>query len=149
MTQKKLTREQLVEALNEDLASEFQSIVQYVQHIHSIKGAEYQQVVQEMREHISQELDHAMILAQQIDFLGGIPITEIPPVETKRDPGAALEQDLELEQNQLERYRERINQANELGLPDVAEALSPLLTETQDHVNDLRGVVNEVRRASA
>lgn len=136
-----IDKTQFIEKLNEDLASEFRSIVQYVQHVSSIKGAPYQQVLQDLRKHLSQELEHAMILADQIDFLGGTPACEVPKITTKESPEAALTQDLRLEEQQLKRYRERITQANELGLPDVAEALSPLLTQTQDHVNDLRGVV--------
>ncbi len=136
-----IDRERFIEKLNEDLSSEFRSIVQYVQHISSIKGARYQQVIAEMREHLTQELEHAMILAGQIDFLGGTPSCEVPPISTKKAPEEALKQDLLLEERQLDRYRERIQQANELGLPDVAEALSPLLTQTQSHVTDLRGVV--------
>jgi bacterioferritin len=94
-----------------------------------------------MREHLNQELEHAMILAGQIDFLGGVPQTEIPPIRTELRPEAALGQDLSLEERQLQRYRERIEEAHALGLPDVAEALVPLLSETQSHVRDLRGVL--------
>jgi len=136
-----LNKEQFIEKLNEDLASEFRSIVQYVQHVSSIKGAPYQQVLQELRKHLGQELEHAMILADQIDFLGGTPACNVPKITTKETPEAALTQDLRLEEKQLQRYRERIVEAKALGLPDVAEALSPLLIETQNHVNDLRGVV--------
>lgn len=143
MEKQKLTKPGLVEKLNEDLAGEFRSIAQYVQHISSIKGARYQQVVSELREHLSQELEHAMILAEQIDFLGGTAKCSVPTIEAKDGAAAALKQDLDLESRQLERYRERMAEANELGLPDVAEALSKLLTETQDHVHDLRNALGE------
>jgi hypothetical protein len=62
-------------------------------------------------------LDHALTLARQIDFLGGVPSTRTPDAERKEDPRAALEQDLALEEGQLRRYRERVEQANELGPP--------------------------------
>ena len=138
MDKSAISKDAFVRKLNEDLESEYRSIVQYVQHVSSIKGARYQQVVKELREHLPQELEHAMILAGQIDFLGGTPSCEVPPIETRQDADAALEQDLRLEERQLDRYRERIVEANELGLPDVAEALSPLVAQTQDHVHDLR-----------
>jgi len=134
--------EEFVASLNEDLASEFRSIVQYVQHISSIKGPRYQHVVAEMRAHVVQELEHALILAGQIDFLGGMPQTDVPQVRAATQPDKALGQDLALEERQLDRYRERIEQAHELGLPDVAEALVPLLSQTQNHVRDLRGVLD-------
>jgi bacterioferritin len=143
MEQQTPDRGEFVDKLNRDLTSEFRSIVQYVQHINSIKGAEYQQVVGELREHISQELEHAMTLAGQIDFLGGTPSCSIPPIEAKDTPAAALNQDLDLEERQLDRYRERISEANALGLPDVAEALTPLLVQTQAHVHDLRRALGQ------
>jgi bacterioferritin len=133
-----MDKQEFVTLLNEDLGTEYQSIVQYVQHVATIKGAEYQSTVEELRKHLGQELNHATTLAEQIDFLGGVPTVEVPKVPDAADDVAALELDLQLEEGQLERYRQRVLQAVELGLPDVAEALRPLLQQTQDHVIDLR-----------
>ena len=129
---------EFIERLNEDLGTEYQSIIQYVQHTATIKGAEYDAIVEELGNHLSQELEHAKILAQQIDFLDGTPTVEVPPVPNHPDGASALQADLELEERQLKRYRARYQEANELGLPDVAEALRPLLEQTQDHVHELR-----------
>ena len=79
----------------------------------------------------------ASILAEQVAFLGGEPATTVPTADGSTDAVTALKADLELETNQLERYRQRVAQANDAGLPDVAEALRPLLTQTQEHVRDL------------
>ena len=133
----------LIAKLNEDLALEFQSIVQYTQHVATIKGAEYKAIVEEIEGHLVQELEHAKILASQIDFLGGTPTVEVPEIPYAPDGEQALKTDLALEEEQLERYRKRVLQAIELGLPDVAEALRPLLQQTQDHVADLRHALNE------
>jgi bacterioferritin len=127
----------LVKLMNEDLESEFQSIVQFVQHIATISGAEYTSTVDELKIHLTQELQHAIALAEQVDFLGGEPSTHVPAVEATTDSRAALEADLRLETRQLEHYRERVQQATDLGLADVAEAIRPLLTQTQEHVRDL------------
>ena len=137
-----MNRTEFLKLLNEDLESEYRSIVQYIQHVSSIKGAQYQNIIDEMRTHLNQELDHALILAQQIDFLGGTPSTNVADFPTIDDADKALKQDLSLERRQLERYRERVDQANDLGLPDIAEALAPLLRETQNHVQDLRAAIN-------
>lgn len=131
----------LVALLNEDLALEYKSIVQYVQHIASVKGAEYQSTLDELGVHVRQELEHALTLARQIDFLGGVPATSVPVVEKATGAQAALRADLALEEAQLERYRERVEQATELGLPDVAETLAPLLQQTQEHARDLRAAL--------
>jgi bacterioferritin len=127
-----------VALLNEDLGTEFQSIVQYTNHIATITGAEYLSIVDELKLHLGQELSHAQILAGQVSFLGGQPATSMPPVDEEADSRLALKADLRLEQSQLERYRERFAQANQLELADVAEALRPLLEQTQEHVRDLQ-----------
>jgi bacterioferritin len=130
-----------VGALNEDLQTEYQSVIQYINHIAMISGAEFLSVVDELRVHLQQELTHALILAEQVSFLGGSPTTTVPDVETAPDSVTALAADLRLETRQLERYRERFAQANDLGLADVAEALRPLLEQTQEHVRDLQAAL--------
>ena len=133
--------DQLVTDLNEDLQLEFQSIVQYVNHIATITGAEYTSTVDELKIHLTQELHHATVLAEQVGFLDAIPASGVPPIAVASDARSALQADLDLETRQLQRYRERVEQATALGLPDVAEALRPLLTETQEHVRDLEAVL--------
>ena len=136
-----MDQESFVSALNEDLETEFQSIVQYVSHIATITGAEFLSTIDELKIHLSQELQHAQILAEQVSFLGGVPTTKVPPVEHISDGRSALSADLKLEEGQLENYRERFSQAMELGLADVAEALRPLLEQTQEHVRDLQTIL--------
>ncbi|HEY1484882.1 MAG TPA: ferritin-like domain-containing protein [Micromonosporaceae bacterium] len=138
-----MDQKEFVALLNEDLSTEYQSIIQYTQHIATIKGAKYQALIEELRKHVSQELTHAQTLADQIDFLEGVPTVDVPKITNEPDEDAALRLDLELETNQLKRYRERVAQADKLGLPDVAEALKPLLTQTQDHVMDLQTALGE------
>ncbi len=91
--------------------------------------------------HLGQELNHASVLAEQVAFLGGVPTTATAPVPGFVDSKQALQEDLALETDQLDRYRARVQQAAELGLPDVAEALRPLLTETQEQLRDLQTVL--------
>ena len=137
-----MDRDELVDALNGDLSTEFRSIVQYVQHIATVKGAEFVSTIDELRAHVGQELQHALRLAEQVEFLGGVPTTSVPDIPSTSDSREALSLDLELERAQLARYRERTQQAVELGLPDVAEALRPLLEQTQEHVRDLQAVLD-------
>ena len=127
--------------LNGDLELEFLSIVQYVNHVATITGPEYTSTVDELKVHLTQELHHATVLAEQVSFLGGVPASTVPSPTPTTDSRRALEADLELETRQLERYRERVEQCTTLGLPDVAEALRPLLTQTQEHVRDLQAAL--------
>jgi bacterioferritin len=135
---------EFVESLNGDLETEFQSIIQYINHIALMKGAEYLSIIDELKIHLGQELTHATVLAEQVAFLGGEPstrVTAVTPAKPGDDASTALRADLSLERNQLDRYRERFAQANDLGLADVAEAIRPLLEQTQEHVRDLETVV--------
>jgi bacterioferritin len=136
-----MDKDKLVQLLNGDLELEFRSIVQYTQHLATVKGVEFQPLAEMIRPHLRQELEHATVLAEQIDFLGGVPTTNVPAVPGQTDPRRALRDDLELEEHQLAGYRERFEQAEAIGLPDVAEALRPLLEQTQDHVRDLRSAL--------
>jgi bacterioferritin len=135
--------EKFVALLNEDLGTEYQSIVQYTNHIATITGAEYLSIIDELKLHLGQELSHAQILAEQVSFLGGEPATTVPAVQRESDSRQALQADLRLETEQLERYRLRFSQANQLNLADVAEALRPLLEQTQEHVRDLRTALGD------
>jgi bacterioferritin len=135
---------EFVESLNGDLETEFQSIIQYINHIALLKGAEYLSIIDELKIHLGQELTHATVLAEQVAFLGGEPstrVTAVTPAKSGDDASTALRADLSLERDQLDRYRERFAQANDLGLADVAEAIRPLLEQTQEHVRDLETVV--------
>jgi bacterioferritin len=134
-------RRRMIELLNGDLRTEYQSILQYILHVSTLKGAEYASTIDELKVHLSQELNHALILAEQIDFLGGTPSVDVPKVAAETETIPALQTDLDLETKQLVRYRERVQQAQDAGLPDVAEALRPLLEETQEHVRDLRSAL--------
>jgi bacterioferritin len=138
-----MDRDHFIQSLNEDLQTEFQSIVQYVQHTASITGPEYLSTVDELKVHLGQELQHAQILAEPVAFLGGVPTTRMPTVPEWTNSKEALEADLQLEEGQLERYRERFAQANKLGLADVGEALRPLLEQTQEHVRDLQAALGQ------
>src|SRR5215210_4250510 len=136
-----MTKEEFLALLNEDLGSEYRSIVQYVQHVATIRGPELLSTVEELKAHLPEELQHAVILAEQIDFLGGTPTVAVPEVPDAAEGRPALEADLALEEDQLRRYRQRVEQAHGLGLADVAETLRPLLTQTQEHVRDLQAAL--------
>jgi bacterioferritin len=136
-------KDSFVEELNGDLRTELQSIVQYLQHTALITGPEYLSTVAELKVHLGQELHHAQILVEQIAFLGGTPATTLPQVPEWKDSRSALGDDLKLEESQLDRYRQRFEQASELGLADVSEALRPLLEQTQEHVRDLKGALGQ------
>ncbi len=132
-----VTKEQLVELLNKDLALEYSACVQYVQHQGVLKGAMYQSIQKELAIHAQEELAHAVILADQIDYLGGVPSVDVPEPKISPDNEEMLRQDLAGENDAIARYIERIKQAEALDLYHLAGQLRNILSVEQEHAMDL------------
>lgn len=132
-----ITRERLVELLNGDLAREYQAIVAYVTYSQVLKGAKYMAIAQELEVHAREELQHALTIAKQIDYLGGTPTTEMKPVRMSDDPDALLRFDLDNENDTVVNYRERVRQCEVLGEYALAEEIREILRQEQEHQIDL------------
>ncbi len=133
----KITREQMIELLNEDLAGEYQAIIAYTVYSQVLKGAAYTDVAGELELHAAEELQHAIKIARQIDYLGGMPAVTPKPVTTSNDPVEMLQADLENERITVGRYRERIQQAEAMGEFGLSETLRGIIVQEQDHAIDL------------
>ena len=132
-----LTREQLVNLLNEDLAREYQAIIAYVVYSQVLKGAEYMSIAGELEKHAKQELEHALIIAKQIDYLGGMPTVQTKPVKTSDNPKDMLRFDLNNENETVRNYKERVRQCEALGEFAMAEHIRKILVNEQEHQIDL------------
>lgn len=131
------TREQLITALNEDLAREYQAIIGYVVYSQVIKGAEYMTIAQELETHAKEELAHALLIAKQIDYLGGMPTTTPKAVRVSENARDMLRFDLEAENETIRNYRERVRQCEALGEYAMAEHIRGILVNEQDHQIEL------------
>ena len=129
----KLTRTRLIELLNEDLEREYQAIIAYVVYSQVLKGAEYMNIADELVVHAGEELQHAITLANQIDYLGGMPKTVPKPMKTSDKPKDMLKFDLENENDTIRNYRVRVKQCEELGEYALAEQIRDILVQEQDH----------------
>ena len=78
----KVSRNELIELLNEDLAREYQAIISYVVYSQVLKGAEFMNIAAELEKHAAEELAHALMISNQIDYLGGMPAVQPKPVRT-------------------------------------------------------------------
>jgi bacterioferritin len=132
-----ITKQKLVELLNKDLSLEYTACIQYTQHQAVLKGAMYQSIQKELIIHAQEELAHAVILADQIDYLGGIPTVKMIPAHTSADNIEMLEQDLAGENDAIARYIMRIKQAEALDLYHLAQQLRAILAVEQEHAMDL------------
>jgi bacterioferritin len=136
-TEWNITRAQMIQLLNEDLAGEYQAIIAYTVYSQVLKGAAYTDIARELELHAGEELQHAIRIAKQIDYLGGLPGVTPKPVATSTDPVAMLRADLESERETVERYRERIQQAEAMGEFALSETLRAIITQEQEHEIDL------------
>jgi bacterioferritin len=133
----KLTREQLIAALNEDLAREYQAIIAYVVYSQVLKGPEYMTIAKELEVHAGEELSHAITIAKQIDYLGGMPTAAAKEVKTSEKAKDMLRFDLENENDTIRNYRIRVRQCEELGEYAIAENIRQILVQEQEHQSDL------------
>ena len=130
---KPVTREKLIDLLNQDLAREYQAIIAYVNYSQVLKGAAYMNIAAELEKHAGEELKHALILSNQIDYFGGMPTTVPKPVKTSEKAEEMLRFDLDNENETIRNYRRRIKQCDELGEFATAEHIREILLDEQDH----------------
>ncbi|HTA80601.1 MAG TPA: ferritin-like domain-containing protein [Terracidiphilus sp.] len=129
--------QKLIEALNEDLAREYQAIIAYTVYSNVLSGAQWMQIAAELKLHAAEELQHALVLADQIDYLGGMPTATPKPVKLSDKPEDMLRFDLDNETETIRNYRQRIQQAEALGHYALAEQLRTIVTQEQEHQHDL------------
>lgn len=132
-----ITRERMVELLNEDLAREFQAILAYVIYSQTMKGAAYTAIAAELQKHATEELSHALLVAKQIDYFNGTPINAPKEVKVSGDAQEMLRFDLENERETILNYRNRIRQADAMGEFALGETLRKIIAQEQDHLQDL------------
>ena len=132
-----LTRKKLIDLLNQDLEREFQAIIAYVNYSQVLKGAAYMNIAAELAVHAKEELDHALILSDQIDYLGGVPAVTAKPVKTSDKAEDMLRFDLANEVETIRNYRRRVKQADELNEFALSEQIREILLQEQDHLTSL------------
>jgi bacterioferritin len=138
-----ITRDRLAELLNEDLSREYQAVIAYVVYSQVLKGAAYMNIADQLQIHAKQELDHALTISRQIDYLGKMPTVTPKPVQTSDDPKEMLRFDLANENETVRNYRDRIRQCEELGEFAMAEQIRQILMQEQDHQIDLATALGE------
>jgi len=138
-----ISRDRLAELLNEDLSREYQAIIAYVVYSQVLKGAEHMDIAAQLEIHAKQELDHALILSRQIDYLGKMPAITPEPVRTSKNARDMLRYDLDNENETIRNYRDRIPQCEALGEYAMAEQIREILVQEQDHQIDLATALGE------
>jgi bacterioferritin len=143
MPTQQISRSQLIDQLNEDLAREYQAIIAYVIYSQVLKGAEYMSIAAELEKHATEELSHALKISKHIDYLGGMPTTKVLPVKVSDDPRVMLRADLDNETTTIRNYRERVQQCEILHEYAIAEDIREILRQEQEHQIDLATALGE------
>jgi bacterioferritin len=138
-----VTREKLIELLNEDLAREYQAVIAYVVYSQVIKGAAYMSIAKELEQHAKEELQHALVISKQVDYLGGMPTITPKPVKTSQKAEEMLRFDLDNENETVRNYRERVRQCEGVGEYAMAEHIREILMQEQEHQIDLATALGE------
>jgi bacterioferritin len=94
-------------------------------------------IADQLEIHAKQELDHALTLSRQIDYLGKMPTVTPKPVRTSKDAKEMLRFDLDNENETIRNYRDRVRQCEALEEYAMAEQIRQILVQEQDHQIDL------------
>ena len=138
-----VSRDELANLLNEDLAREYQAIISYVVYSQVLKGAEFMSIAEQLEAHAQQELKHALIISRQIDYLGKMPSVAPKPVKTSENAREMLRFDLDNENETIRNYRDRVRQCEALSEFAMAEQIRQILVQEQDHQIDLATALGE------
>jgi bacterioferritin len=132
-----ISREQMAKLLNDDLAREYQAVIAYTVYSQVLKGAAYTDIARELEKHAAEELAHAIKIAKQVDYFGGMPAVVPKPVKTSENAQAMLRADLENERETIAQYRQRIRQAEAMEEYALSETLRQIIVQEQEHEIDL------------
>jgi len=138
-----IKKEDLIKFLNKDLELEYSAAIQYIQHAAVMTGAQYGDIIKELKIHANEEIAHALILADQIAFLGGVPSVDVEKIYVDTNNETMLEQDLEGEYTAIKRYKERIGQAEELQEYALSQQLRTILADEQEHAMDIESALGK------
>jgi len=100
-------------------------------------------IATELETHAGEELQHALTIANQIDYLGGEIKTTPKPVKTSDKAEEMLRFDLQNESDTIRNYRERVVQCEALGEYAIAEHIREILVDEQEHLIDLATALGE------
>jgi bacterioferritin len=138
-----ISKEKLLIELNKDLEWEYAAAIQYIQHACVMTGAQYESIQKELIIHSQEEMQHALMLSEQIDFLGGIPTVNVEKIETSINTLEMLKQDLAGEEQAIQRYKERIEQTELLKEYGLRRTIEDILIQEEEHKRDLMTVVED------
>ncbi|MEE8483886.1 MAG: ferritin-like domain-containing protein [Nitrospinota bacterium] len=138
-----ISKGELIKKLNKDLEWEYAAAVQYIQHAAVLTGPKYTDIQKELVVHANEEIAHAISLAEQIDFWGGVPTVDVEKREISSDAVGMLKQDLAGEKNAIDSYKERIAEAESLREYGLRRILEDILIQEEEHFRDISAALED------
>jgi bacterioferritin len=134
-------KQRLIDGLNEDLAAEYQAIISYLLFSKLASGPYRLELAEFFEGEVVDELGHAKLLAHKIVALGGMPTTVPAEVTVSTDNREMVQIALQAEKDTIERYTQRIKQADAVGELGLKVDLEDLVSEETRHKEDLERIL--------
>jgi len=120
-----MTKKQIIEMLNGNLADEQGAILEYMHYAFIITGPNRDPLHDAMEDLAKEEMRHAETFGEKIVALGGVPTTKLSPVEPAQPAlNAICKRIIALETQAVQKYTEQIN-----SLPPEEVALRLILEQ--------------------
>lgn len=136
-----VSKDRLIQGLNEDLAAEWGTIIRYTYQAGKAVGLMGEELRELLEEEIADELGHAKFLTDVIIDLGGEPTTAPKEFDKPKDLKSMLELDLEMELHDVEEYRKHSELAEELGEMELQVQLEEMAADEAGHARELRRII--------
>jgi bacterioferritin len=134
-------RQELIRGLNQDLAHEYEAVISYLLFSRLVAGPLRPVLADFLEGEIADELNHAKFLAHKIVALGGTPTTEPAEVKLPGTNRGMVEAALQSEIDTIQRYTQRIKQAEAAGELGLKIDLEDLVSEETRHREDLERIL--------
>ncbi len=136
-----MTKKELIQGLNEDLAGEYQAIVMYTTYAAAVTGPHRPMLKQFFAAEVPEELAHAQFLADKIASLGGQPTTEPRPVPVTTEAKKMLQNVLAAEKKAIADYKKRAEQAAKFGDKGLATHLETIVEDETGHYEETEKIL--------
>lgn len=138
-----MTKDKLIEKLNQDLADELGAVIQYTVYAARATGPYRPQLSQFFLAEIPDEQMHAQFLANKIVSLGGQPTTAPRPVPLPEGNRAMLEAIVEAESHAMRAYTKRAQQAEAYGDKGLAVQLEDFIRDESTHLEETERILRD------
>ena len=138
-----MNKQEMIDALNGDLANELSAITQYLTYAAKATGPYRPQLVAFFEAEIPDETTHAQFLANKIVALGGEPTTQASPVPAASSNKEMLEHVMAAEKDAIEGYTKRAEQAEAFGDKGLQVQLEDMIRDESGHYEETERMLRE------